>query len=168
MMNDPMMKAWMAYATPGDSHKTLANLVGTWDANVKNYMGPAPMESKGVTTITSIMDGRYIMEKAEGEAMGAPFQGIGIYGFDNALKKYVATWVDNMGTGVMTSTGTTDDAGKTIHWTGQAVDPMTGKEQIYRSTMHLMSDDQYHWEMWGPGMDGKEMKLMEITYNRKK
>jgi hypothetical protein len=31
-----------------------------------------------------------------------------------------------------------------------------------------MSADQYHFEMYGPGPDGKEMKMMEITYNRKK
>jgi hypothetical protein len=114
------------------------------------------------------MGGRYLVEKAEGNFMDMPFSGMAIYGYDNALKKYLFTWIDNMGTGIMTGTGTSDDGGKTIHWTSRAIDPMTGKEQEYRSTMHQISPDQYHFEMFGPGMDGKEAKQMEITYTRKK
>ncbi|HJZ13775.1 MAG TPA: DUF1579 domain-containing protein, partial [Acidobacteriota bacterium] len=168
MADDPMMKAWEAYATPGEVHKNLAALAGTWDADVTSYyMDPkTPSKSKGVSTFSVIMDGRYVHETVEGTFDGMPFHGMGIYGYDNALKHYVSTWVDNMGTGVMIGEGTSPDNGKTINWTSTAVDPMSGKEQSYRSAMHKMSDDQYHFEMWGPGMDGKEMKMMEITYNR--
>ncbi len=165
-MQDEMMKKWMAYATPGDPQKTMAGMVGTWDTEVKSFAPPS--ESKGTSTFTSIMDGRYIQETAEGNLMGMPFHGMGTYGYDNAMKKYVASWVDNMGTGIMTSWGTSDDAGKTINWSGKATDPMTGTEQSYRSVMHMMTADQYHFEMYGPGMDGKEMKMMEITYTRRK
>ncbi len=166
---DAMMKAWMAYATPGDAHKTMGNLAGTWETTVKSYMDPAnPTESKGTSTFKSVMDGRYIMEEAEGDFQGMPFHGMGIYGFDNGSKKYVSTWVDNMGTGIMSGTGTSDDGGKTINWNSKSYDPMSGQEQPYRSSMHMMSPDQYHFEMYGPGPDGKEAKMMEITYNRKK
>ena len=167
---DAMMKAWAAYATPGAEHKAMANLVGTWETTMKSYMDPSgtPTEQKGMSTFTSVMDGRYIMEKAEGEFMGQPFHGMGTFGYDNGTKKYVSTWVDNMGTGIMTGTGTSSDGGKTINMTTRGYDAMSGKEQEYRSVMHIMSADQYHFEMYGPGPDGKEMKMMEITYNRKK
>jgi len=167
-MQEEMMKKWQAYATPGDVHKTMAGMVGAWDTVVKSYSEPATPETKGTSTFTSIMDGRYIQENAEGNFMGMPFDGIGTFGYDNARKKYVGSWVDNMGTGIMLSWGTSDDGGKTINWSGKATDPMTGTEQSYRSVMHKMTDDQYHFEMYGPGMDGKEMKMMEITYNRRK
>ena len=167
--DDPMMKAWMEYATPGEVHKAMGNLVGTWDTTVKSYMDPAaPTEQKGTSTFEAAMEGRYIVEKAEGNFMGMPFQGMGIYGYDNGMKTYVSTWVDNMGTGIMHGTGASDDGGKTINWSSKAYDAMTKKEQSYRSTMHMMSADQYHFEMYGPGPDGKETKMMEITYNRKK
>jgi hypothetical protein len=166
---DEMMKAWMAYATPGDVHKTMANLAGTWDSTIKSYMpGAEPTEQKGTSTFESIMDGRYVVEKAEGNFMGMPFHGMGVYGYDNGSKHYVSTWVDNMGTGMMSGTGTSDDGGKTITWVQKGFDPMSGKEQSYRSVMHMMSADQYHFEMYGPDPSGKEMKMMEITYDRKK
>jgi len=166
-MQEEMMKKLQAFATPGDPQKTMAGLVGTWDTVMKSY-APAAPESKGTSTFTSIMDGRYIQESVEGDFMGMPFHGMGTYGYDNAMKKYVSTWVDNMGTGIMTGWGASDDGGKTIHWSSKGTDPMTGTEQTYRSVMHMMSDDQYHFEMYGPGMDGKEMKMMELTYNRRK
>jgi hypothetical protein len=167
---DPMMKAMMDYATPGPAQKAMQGMVGTWTASVKSYMDPTkpPVESTGTSTYSSLMDGRYLQENVESTFMGQPFHGHGIYGYDNALKKYVSTWVDSMGTGIMYSTGTSTDGGKTITYTGKATDPMTGKEQSYRSTMHMVTNDQYHFEMFGPGPDGKEAKMMEITYNRKK
>jgi len=167
-MQEEMMKKWQAFATPGDVHKVMAGMVGTWDTVVKSYSEPSTPETKGTSTFTSIMDGRYIQENAEGNFMGMPFHGIGTFGYDNAMKKYVGSWVDNMGTGIMVNWGTSDDGGKTINWMGKATDPMTGTEQNYRSVMHMMTNDQYHFEMYGPGMDGKEMKMMEITYTRKK
>ncbi len=166
--DDPMMKAWMEFATPGPAHAGFKNLVGTWDATVKSYMGPEPTESKGTSTYTLVADGRYLQEHAQGNMMGMEFHGWGTTGYDNLLKKYVGTWIDNMGTGIMTLTGTSDDGGKTINWQGSGSDPMTGKVQNYTSQMKMVSQDQYHFEMSGPGMDGKNMKLMEITYNRRK
>jgi Protein of unknown function (DUF1579) len=170
MMNDPAMKAMMAYATPGPAQKALQNMVGTWDAVVKSYYpDPAkPTETKGTSTYTSLLDGRFLQESVEGNFNGMPFHGLGTYGYDNTLKKYVSSWVDSMGTGIMTSEGTSPDGGKTINWEGKATDPVTGKVQTYRSVMHNMSPDQCHFEMYGPGPDGKETKMMEITYTRRK
>src|SRR3990172_3656520 len=144
MMEDPMMKAWMEFATPGEPHKAMQNLVGTWDTTVKSYYpDPAkPTETKGTSTFTSVMDGRYITEKAEGNMPDfGPFNGMGVYGYDNLQKKYVSSWVDNMGTGIMTGEGTSDDGGKTINWTGTSSDPTAGKVQTYRYTMHMMRQD---------------------------
>src|SRR4026207_684562 len=63
---DAAMKAWMAYATPGDTHKTMSGLVGTWETTIKTYMQPGePTEQKGSSSFESVMDGRYIVEKAE-------------------------------------------------------------------------------------------------------
>lgn len=172
-MNDQqaaMMKKWMEYATPGEAHKAMQNMVGAWDCVVKSWMSPGapPEESKGTSTYSSLMDGRYVQENVESTFSGMPFHGMGIYGYDNMTKKYHSTWIDSMGTGVMNGEGTSTDGGKTINWTSKASDPMTGKQQSYRSTMKMVSADQYVFEMFGPGPGGKEVKQMEITYTRKK
>ena len=164
-----MMQAWMQFATPGEAHKKMQEMVGVWDTAVKMYMEPgAPTESKGTSTYTSLMDGRYIQEVAEGVFGGMPFHGIGIYGYDNLKKKHISFWVDNMGTGFMVGTGESPDQGKTVNWTATSSDPVSGKEQTYHSVVKQISADQYTFEMSGPGPDGKEMKMMEMTYTRRK
>jgi uncharacterized protein DUF1579 len=166
---DAMMKAWMAYATPGEAQKSMGAMAGSWDTTITSYMAPGtPTVEKGTATFESIMDGRYIIEKAEGNFQGMPFHGMGTYGYDNGMKTYVFTWIDNMGTGIMNGTGSSDDGGKTITYTAKSFDPLAGKEMNFKSVLHMMSADQYHYEMFGSGPDGKEMKMMEIMYDRKK
>jgi hypothetical protein len=67
-----MMEKWMAFAAPSDGHKALASKVGTWDATVKMWMSPdaPPSESKGTSKLEMIMDGRYLQDTTEGQAMG--------------------------------------------------------------------------------------------------
>src|ERR1700758_10758 len=73
---DAMMKA----ATPGDAHKKLAAMVGTWDAVVKMYpMQPgAPVQQSTATSESKwVLGGRWVQETVAGSFMGMPFNGIG-------------------------------------------------------------------------------------------
>jgi len=164
-----MMDAWMKYMTPSEGHKMLDGMVGTWNTKVTMWMAPGqpPMTSSGVSETTWIMDGRYIQEKANGEFMGQPFHGMGITGYDNAKKQYIGSWIDNMGTGIMTQTGSTTD-GKTWSFKGAGTDPMTGKDMPEEMKITIVDHDHYTAEMWGPTPDGKMFKTMEIAYSRKK
>ena len=46
---DAMMKEFAKWTTPGDAHKPLERLAGTWTISQKMWMEPTtpPMESKG-------------------------------------------------------------------------------------------------------------------------
>lgn len=164
-----MMDAWMKYMTPGESHKMLDGMTGTWDTKVTSWMMPGqpPIVSSGVSETTWILGGRYIQEKASGQFMGQPFNGIGTTGYDNAKKQYVGSWIDNMGTGMMMQTGSTTD-GKTWTFKGTETDPMTGKDTASEMKITVADKDHYTTEMFGPGPDGKMYKMMEINYTRKK
>ena len=61
------------------------------------------------------MGGRYLEQRFKGDIMGMPFEGIGYTGYDNVKKQYWGTWMDNMSTGMMTSTGTAPPTGRS--WT---------------------------------------------------
>ena len=104
-----MMDAWQKYATQSEGHKMLNHMVGTFDAKVTSFMQPGapPAVSTGVSENKWVLGGRYIEQTFTGSFMGMPFQGIGYTGYDNAKKQYFGTWMDNMSTGVMTSTGNT-------------------------------------------------------------
>lgn len=165
---DPSMDAMMKAGMVGSEHAKLKGMEGNWDAAVKMYMSPgAPTEGKAISSRKSIMDGRFIVEDYSGDFMGMPFKGMGIFGYDNVQKKYVSTWLDNMGTGIMHSTGTVDATGKVFTYTGESADPMTGKMVKMTMVTTIVDDKKHTFVMNGPGPDGKDMKMMEITYTKK-
>ncbi|HJW95802.1 MAG TPA: DUF1579 domain-containing protein [Thermoanaerobaculia bacterium] len=163
---DAMMKA----ITPGDSHKLLDGMVGTFDAKVMMWMDPSqpPMVSGGTSENSWVLGNREVMEKFSGTFMGAPFSGIGFTGYDNLKKQYWGTWMDSMSTAPMTSTGNTSDGGKTWKFAATMPDPMSGKDVQVDQRVTVTDKDHHSMEMWMAGPDGKPFKMMEIQYTRKK
>ncbi len=164
-----MMKAMEKAATPGEPQKKLARLAGDWTFTNTMWMAPGqpPMESKGTMHGVVLMGGRYVEHTWKGSMMGMPFEGRGTEAYDNVGKEYVASWVDNMGTGISHSTGTCDDAVKVCTYMAEMWDPMSGKKTTSRSVITWMDDNNFKNEMYGPGPDGKEAKMMEIVAKRK-
>ena len=163
---DAMVKA----ATPGDPHKKLASMIGTWDATVKMFpMQPgAPVQqSTGVSENKWVLGGRWVQETFNGTFMGMPFSGIGYTGYDNIKKQYVGTWMDTASTSVMTSTGGPTGE-KTYEFNSSMDDPMSGKAMPLKTKMTVIDDNKHVMEMWAPAPDGKMVRMMEITYTRKK
>jgi len=167
---DAKMAKMIEYATPGAAHKALEPQVGKWNLKVKFFAAPgAPAEeSEATSEVEWIMGNRYTHEEVNGSFMEQPFQGMGISGYDNVQKKYVSTWIDTMGTGIMTSQGTYDAASKTFTYNGECTDPMTGKMGKHRSTQKWTDNDHWVMQMFGPGEDGKEFMAMEIAGARAK
>ena len=165
---DENMQKWMDYMTPGDVHKMMAKGVGTWKAASTFWMAPGtePMKSEATATSEMILGGRYMVSKYSGNMMGMPFEGMAIEGYDNAVKMFMSTWIDNMGTGIMYMTGTWDEANKKINYKGKMVDPITGGWVDVRQDVTFISDNSQKMEMYGPGPDGKEYKTMEIMFTR--
>ena len=165
--NSDDMKAMMAAATPGENQKMLAKSVGNWTASVTMWMQPGapPTTSTAQATNEMILGGRYLKSTNTGNMMGRPFEGVGITGYDNVRKQFVNSWIDNMGTGIMTMTGTWDEASKSINFTGSMADPMTGKDMPFREVLKFTDDNHQVLEMYYP-MNGKEVKSMEIKFTR--
>ena len=62
--------------------------------------------SDTTSSVTSIMDGRFIKVEVKGDMPGmGPYHGVGVYGYDNAAKKFVSSWIDNHSTGIMQGEG---------------------------------------------------------------
>jgi uncharacterized protein DUF1579 len=164
------MKAMMAYSTPGEVHKMLARSAGTWTATVTMWMQPGAQGAASPATAVNemIMGGRYLQSKNTGSFMGQPFEGLGITGYDNVKKVFFNTWIDNFGTGVMTMTGTWDDANKCINYSGSMTDPTSAKEVRIKEIWRFLDDNNQVLEMYAPGPNGgQEFKMMEIKYVRK-
>ena len=167
-----MMKAMMDYGTPGEMHKMLAASNGTWNAETTmwEYEGAAPQKSTGTAVNSMIMGGRYQSSKHSGNMMGMPFEGQSLTAYDNATKKFVSTWVDNWGTGIMMMEGNWDAATKKLTMTGTMPDLVRpGKQCTLREIFTIVDDNTQKMEMYGPDpKTGKDHKMMEINLTRKK
>ncbi|HEX9979933.1 MAG TPA: DUF1579 domain-containing protein [Flavobacterium sp.] len=163
-------KAWEDYMTPGDVHKNLAMDNGTWTEETTMWMEPGGEPTKGTMTAESkmILGGRYQETVHKGSFMGMPFEGISTIGYDNASKKMVSSWVDNMGTGIMHMTADYDGTSKSMEFKGEVTDPITKKAKPSREIFTLVDNDTRKMEMFDVTPDGKEFKTMEIIMRRKK
>jgi Protein of unknown function (DUF1579) len=174
-----MMKQMMELSKLNENHKLLASLDGTWNYNIKFWMNPdpnaKPQESKGTAVRKSVMDGRYFVEDVsgkmqmpgpDGKMTDIPFKGMGMEGYDNVKKKFVASWVDNMGTGIEFSEGTYDPATKTFTYTAE-MEPVPGMKTAVREVIKIADKDHMSLE-WYENQGGQEKKTMEINYTRAK
>jgi hypothetical protein len=174
-----MMKQMMELSKTGENHKLLASLAGSWTYGVKMWMSPdpsaPPMTSSGTGVRKALMDGRFFsfevtgkmkMPGADGKMKDMVFKGMGLEGYDNAKKKFVATWCDNMGTGIFLSEGSYDAASKTFTYTGEA-EMMPGMKTKVREVIKVVDNDHHTFEYY-EDRGGQEAKTMEISYSRKK
>ena len=161
------MEAYQKAGTPGEQHKALAATAGKYTVKTTSWSEPGgpPTEETGTVTRTMTMDGRVLVEEFSSTFYGAPFIGHGMRGFDNVSGKYWATWTDSMSTGIMVSEGKCD-AKQSCTFTGSWNDPIKKGPVKARMTSRWTSPTVEVFEMYGPGRDGKEMKMMEITYTK--
>lgn len=163
------MEAYMKAGAPGAPHEALASMAGTYELKIKSWHepgGPA-MEEIGTAKRKMTLGGRVLVEELASSMMGTPFTGYGMTGYDNVTGKYWVTWNDSMSTGVMVSEGTCDESGQTCTFTGSWNDPIKKAPVTARMTTRWTSPTTEIFEMYGPGPDGKEIKMMEITYTKK-
>ncbi|HKW86376.1 MAG TPA: DUF1579 domain-containing protein [Nitrospiraceae bacterium] len=163
-----MMEAYQKLATPGEPHKQLTSLAGSWTTQTKEWMEPGkpPTESTGSVEMKVLLDGRFLQQEFSGNMMGQPYSGIGTTGYDNLRKRYVSMWMDTMGTGIFMMEGTASADGKTITLRGQHAE-LGGGKMTHRAVWKIVDNNNQTFDMYGTHDGGKEMKMMEITYTRK-
>jgi hypothetical protein len=172
-----MMKQMMEMSKLNENHKLLTDLDGNWTYTIKFWMNPdpnaPPQQSKGIATRKSVMGGRFVMMDVagkmqmpgeDGKMKDMQFKGMGVEGYDNVKKKFVASWIDNMGTGIQFSDGTYDPATKTLTYTSE-MEPVPGMKTPVREVIKVADNNHMTLE-WYENHGGQEKKTMEINYTR--
>lgn len=165
---EAMQKAWMEYMTPGKMHQMLAEDDGEWVSESTFWMAPdaPPTTVTGLMVNKMILGGRYQESRYSAEMEGMSFEGIGFTGYDNARKVFITTWMDNMGTGIMTLEGKWNEADKSITFHGTMNDPASGGETEVRQVIKRIDENTQVMEMYD-NRNGTEFKSMEIKMTRK-
>jgi hypothetical protein len=172
-----MMKQMIELSKLNENHKLLSSLDGNWNFNIKTWWNPdpnaKPQESKGTATRKTVMGGRYVvmdvtgrmqMPGEDGKMKDMQFKGMGLEGYDNMKKKFVSSWIDNIGTGIQFSEGTYDPVSKTLTYTSE-MEPMPGMKSQVREEIKIADNDHMTLE-WYENHGGQEKKTMEIAYTR--
>lgn len=163
---DPMAEM-MKYAGPGPQHEKLKAMVGTWDATVKTWMGPGePTVEKGVMKNAMTLGGRLLESNYTGTYQGQTFDGLGLTGYDLKAGKLRSFWTDSGSTSWSIMEGSMSDDGMELASTG-TMDGMDGKPMSVRTETKIEGPDKHVYTMYGT-VQGKEVRMMEITYDRKK
>ncbi len=162
------MEAWNSYMTPSETHQILAKSNGEWNAHVTMWMDPnvPPTVSEGTCSIKMILDGRYQESDFMSDFQGMPMKGKSILSFDNATQEFSSIWIDNFGTGMMVLKGHWTEMGKTIHYEGSMVDPMTGKPEKVQEEYRFVDENTEIMTMYFM-KEGEKLKSMEIVFTRK-
>ena len=163
-----MMKNWQEYSTPGEMHKMMASWDGTWEGEITSWDRPdMPTKSTGSAVFKTVLNGLYQESVHTGNMMGMEFEGHGTLAYDNHSKEFISTWIDNFGSGVMILKGPWDPATKSMTLTGNCYNAAAGRNCDYKEVFKVVDENHTVMEMYGPGMDGKEAKMMEIKSTRK-
>lgn len=127
-----------------------------------------PAYSSASQKISMGINGLYQMTDFTGNMMGQALIGHATMGFDKMKKKFVLSWIDNMGSGIVHMEGLYNDATKTLNLAGTQSDPGQQKETAMREEIIFDLPNSFTMHMYGTGFDGKEAKFMEGTFKRKK
>ena len=166
------LQACIAAGTPGANHERLTKDAGVWEGKNTMWMGPGsdPVKSDSKTTVTPMLDGRFVKLEMAGEMPGmGPYIGFAISGYDNVSKKFVSTWIDNHGTGLATGEGELSKDGKTLTWNYTFNCPITNKPALLRQIETVTGPGTKTLEMFGADpKTGKEYKMMVIELTKRK
>jgi hypothetical protein len=165
-----VMRLWQEIGSPGDRHKLLDFMIGDWETTMHMWAGPEapPQESRGSASAKWILGGRFVQTEFHGEMMGMPFDGLGLFGYDNYKKKFVSAWVDSMGTAMYATEGLADQTGKVITMFGTMDEWMTGEhDKMVKYVYTSVDENTYRFEIHDLGIVPGETKVAEVTYVRK-
>lgn len=157
------------YTSVNEHHELLTSLAGKWNATVQLWMEPdaKPEESEGSSDGKLIMGGRFLEQSYQGVLMGQPFEGRGIFGYDNLKKEYTSIWFDSTATGIMMGSGQYNSESKILVTEGRISCPMTQEpRRWYRDVTTFIDADNYTRETYMRDQRGIEYKYMVIKYSR--
>ena len=167
-----MYKKWLSLTSPGENHKHLQYFVGDWESVQKAWQAPGaePTVRYQDIHVESLYEGRFTRAaiRFRGKIMGMVAEGIVITGYDSYKKEFMSLTYGSMGTRFSINKGQLDKTGKTrIDW-GESENMFTGKKHKTKGVTLIQGPDKYKYDYYRVDEEGKEVKVMEIIYTRKK
>ena len=144
---------------PGEHHKHLKMMAGTWDVKSKFHMVPGQIiEMNGVEVAKMQPGGFWLISDFSGKFMGEPFHGHGVLGYEAHKKEYVGTWADSIAPVLVISKGTCSKDGRVTTMIGKSFNPMEKHEVTYKQVTEIKDANTKTFHMYD--VQGKNEKLI--------
>lgn len=174
MLGDDTMKELLQYGEPTEQLQMLTSLVGEWDCDVKYWANKDadPQFSTGSVVNEMILGERFLSSKISvilnigGQVI--PYEGWGVLGYDTTKKTYTSVWLDTLGTGTTVGTGKYNEKNSALEEKGRFTFPLLKNEREYRSKLEFPNDGTYKKSIFIPDSAGKEFKVLELEFRKKR
>ena len=149
----------------GDEHRRLNTLTGLWNVKQSLWLVPGqpPQIDTGTALFTPVLGGRHQQQDLRINS-GAPFQGLGYIGYDNATGTYFSSWMDINFTGVLLLYGDYDAGTRVYRFSGEMPDkdgkPIPTREEL------KVSDGNHLLVRYYETRRGREDLVVELEYSR--
>jgi len=151
-------------ATPNENHAFLSRLSGTW--NTKSTIMNLP-EEQGTASHEMTLGGRFLEGSYGGPFMGVQYKGRMTLGYDNYKKKFVAMFINTLGTSMQTAEGMLDRPKTTLSLWGTMDEWMTDehdKPVLYQ--YRVIDDDHFNLEIHDLGIAPRETLVITVKFER--
>ena len=154
----------------GLAHENYQPIIGEWDMHwtLFNPEGEATRKLTGTASNEWIVGGRWVQStfNTDLDMNGELFHGVGFFGHDNTTGQYHNLWLESNRTAVQYDTGSYDSESRTFTFKGDQPRP-DGTLVSTRTTMRIDTADQHPIELFVPGADGDEFRVLELVLTRK-
>lgn len=159
-----MLKLGEELATPNENHLFLKKLTGEWITTSSLMEMPAEV---GTSTNEMIFGDRFLESSYGGTFMGVEYTGRMTVGFDNYKNKFVAVFIDTLGTSMRTAEGMLDHTKRSLSLWGSMDEWMTDehdKPVLYRYT--VIDQDHFDLEIHDLGMTPRDTRVITVNFTR--
>lgn len=137
--------------------------VGVWDVEAVVQPGPgAPATQHAAVSTQRLLAQRWLIVDY---ASDSGFEGHGVYGYDEARRVYVGTWVDSLQTAIARSEGTWDAATRTMTFVTMA--GHQGQMVRYSEITQTLESGIHLYRNVITLPDGAEFEMIRSTYRRR-
>lgn len=175
---DPSQQSRFIAGSLSAEHDRLDILVGTWAVKGQFEAGPEGASETVSGTMINAWElaGRWLKQTYVGNSPSfGPITGIGYLGYDIAHKRYTASWIDTLSTGMVMSFGEFDEARNTFRLssliqtpgpTREDGTPGPGLRLEQTQIIRIVNPDAYQVTMTLTGPDGKPFQTGTLQYTR--
>jgi hypothetical protein len=160
---------WLDYMTPNEVHQLFKTYTGDFDMEITMWPeeGKDPIKVKVASAQQMILGGRFLELRQSGTMMGMDYQSTTTIGYNTVSKAVDLITINNMGTGILSLSGSWNPEIKEAVVSGQMISPGEKKVIKIRQVIHFPNKNTISIENYDQAEGQPARKTVAYTLTRK-